>query len=62
MSNTRSSQFDIILLISELSKTDNQTCMQVFMSKYEMLDMLEKISFHGDPAKAQLYSKDSIME
>ena len=34
--------------------------MQVFMSKDETLDMLEKISFRGHPVKAQLDSKFSI--
>ena len=36
--------------------------MQAFMSKDEALDMLEKISFLGNPAKSQLDSKNSILE
>ena len=36
--------------------------MQVFMSKNETLDMLEKISSRGSSAKAQLDSKNSILE
>ena len=36
--------------------------MQVFMTRDETLDMLEKISFRGNPANAQLDSKNSIME
>ena len=36
--------------------------MQVFMSKNETLDMLEKISSRGNSAKAQLDSKNSILE
>ena len=35
--------------------------MQGFVSKDETLDMLEKISFCGNPAKAQLDSKNSIL-
>lgn len=47
---------------SENIFTHNQTCMQVFISMNETLDMLEKICFRGNPVKAQLHSKNSIRE
>ena len=36
--------------------------LQMFMNKDEVLDMLEAISFHGNPAKTWVEMKNPVMK
>ena len=52
----------LLLSRSQLSEIDSDEMLQMFMNKDEVLDMLEAISFRGNPAKARLEMKNPVMQ
>ena len=52
----------LLLFRFQLSEIDSDEMLQMFMSRDEVLDMLEAISFRGNPVKARLEMKNPVMQ
>ena len=51
-----------LLFRFQLSEIDSDEMLQMFMNKDEVLDMLEAISFRGNPTKAWVEMKNPVMK